>query len=344
MQELEETPAKWRSSTKSHATRASWADTTIQRVRMEDSESEEQRQKGVPVRRGRVSKDEFQWSCELCMGTEMVFSAKTQDLLNIKRTNHMANFHKKHGKIEGQFENQKGEQGRVKGTGLTRKGNPTNKIIGMPCRRYGGLIERIQMTEAILLSGRGEEIYWTCPWCRMEMATPQIIRRGRSYQADFSKRFHLDECEMGGKGKSLNDARIEQLRLGIGKQQTMKQRGYRPGAMGLISKTSRVSLKKRKETMQRRVRAIKARPAACKRGAKWREQNIKEREEGDLIIRTKDAEEIYRKKKSECNFTFETLCRNLDDKALEERRQWANRKLRIWLTTTELQNTKCRKE
>ena len=124
----------------------------------------------------------------------------------------------------------------------------------------------MHMTEAGLLSGRGEEVYWTCPWCRMDMATPQIIRRGRSYQADFSKRFHLDECEMGGKGKSLNDARIEQLRLGIGKQQTMKQRGYRPGAMGLISKTGHVSLKKRKEKMQRRARAIEARPAASKRG------------------------------------------------------------------------------
>lgn len=201
------------------------------------------------------------------------------------------------------------------------------------------------MTEPGLLTGRVEEAYWTCPWCRREMATPQqVMKSGRSYQADFSKRFHLDECEKGGKGKSLNDAKVEQLRLGIGKQQTLKQRGYRPGVMGLISKTSQISLEKRKEKVQRRARAIKARPAASTGNANKRRLNIKEREEGDLIIQTEEGEEIYRKKKSECDFTFEILFRKLDDKALEERRQWANRKLRIWLKTTELQNTKCKRE
>ena len=67
----------------------------------------------------------------------MVFSAKTTHLLNIKRMNHIANFHKKDkAKLREGLKIRKVSKGRVKGTGLTRKGNPTNKIIGMPCRRY----------------------------------------------------------------------------------------------------------------------------------------------------------------------------------------------------------------
>ena len=89
----------------------------------------------------------------------------------------------------------------------------------------------------------------------------------------------------------------------------------------MISKTSQISLEKRKEKVQRRARAIMARPAASKGNANKRKLNIKEREEGDLIIQTEEGEEIYRKKKSECDFTFEILFRKLDDKALEERRQ-----------------------
>ena len=149
-------------------------------------------------------------------------------------------------------------QRKAKSTGLTKKGNPSNKLVGQALRRWGGLIERIHMTEPGLLEKRGDEVFWKCPWCKKEMATPQqFMRNGRSYQGDFSKRLHLDECEEGGKGKTPTDAKIEQLRLGIGKQQTQKQRGYRPGTLGLVSTTSMISLKKRREKVRKRARTTR---------------------------------------------------------------------------------------
>ena len=54
------------------------------------------------------------------MGTDMVFTAKTNALLNNKKTNHMANFHKKDRAKVREGLKCRNPQRRAKGTGLTK--------------------------------------------------------------------------------------------------------------------------------------------------------------------------------------------------------------------------------